>query len=293
MGSIDLHSHSVFSDDGEFTPEQLAQRFFDAGVRLAALTDHNSVRGVPRFIEAAKKLGMDALAGVELDCAYSRGSLHLLGYGIDAQRYREIEEDLRQKEQSASRIRLAAVRRMGIHIDDERIAGLAPDGVITGEMLCEAALDDAANANYPLLAPYRQGGARSDNPFVNFYWDFCSQGKAAFAPVEYISFEKACALVADSGGTAVIAHPALTVGRDREVISYMAGCGVKGIEVYSSYHTADDREWYGGLARELGLIATAGSDFHGKTKPSVFPGKTGASPQAEEELRRFRFKTAG
>lgn len=75
---------------------------------------------------------------------------------------------------------------MGIYIDRESLQALTREGIATGEMIAEVALA-LGNAGDPLLSPYRLEGGRSDNPYVNFYWDFCGQGKPAYLPVEYMS----------------------------------------------------------------------------------------------------------
>lgn len=161
---------------------------------------------------------------------------------------------------------------------------MSRDGVVVGETIAEAALADDRNSENPLLVPYREGGERSDNPYVNFFWDYCSQGKPAYLPVSYPSFEEAQKLIADTGGISVIAHPINTVGRSRERISAMKEKGAAGLEVYSSYHKKEDVEWFHKLAEELGMLETMGSDFHGKTKPSVIPGGTGGDQKEEKSL---------
>lgn len=284
----DLHLHSDFSLDGEFSPEELAKICSRHGVTRASLTDHNCVRGTRRFMEAARQEGIQAVAGTELDCICREVDLHLLGYGVDVHdvRYREAEEEILEQKRETSRERVRILREMGIRFEESRVWQLARDGIVTGEMIAEAALADERNRNLSLLEPYRPGGARAENPYVNFFWDFCSQGKAAFLPIRYPSFEKACRLIRETGGAAVIAHPANTVGRREELIQYMAQQGAEGLEVFSSYHNSGDIQYYRKLAKQYGLVMTAGSDFHGKTKPSVQPGLL----KAMEEEDRFNLE---
>ena len=79
----------------------------------------------------------------------------------------------------------------GIFFEEEKVLAMSRDGVVVGETIAEAALADDRNSENPLLVPYREGGERSDNPYVNFFWDYCSQGKPAYLPVSYPSFEEA------------------------------------------------------------------------------------------------------
>lgn len=127
----------------------------------------------------------------------------------------------------------------------------------------------------PLMAPYYSGGNRSENPFVNFYWDFCSKNKPAYAPVEYIPLKEAVGIIIESGGVPVLAHSQNNIGLDEEALVRIIGQGVKGIEVYSSYHDRTAVHNYERLADKHDLLKTVGSDFHGKTKPSIKLGHIG------------------
>lgn len=290
MGRIDLHMHSGISLDGEYTPEELAAMCREHQIEVAALADHNSVRGVAAMEEASNALGISVIPAVELDCTCDGLNLHLLGYGIDItdERFRENEQEIDRQSRVASEYMMTALLDMGILFDRGEVMKLARKGIVIGEMIAEAALADERNRAHPQLAPYRPGGERSKNPFVNFYWDFCSQGKPAFYPIRYPSFEDAVNLIRRTGGVPVLAHPAVTVGRREEMLFYMAEAGVEGIEVYSSYHQKGDILYYKNLAEQLNLFQTMGSDFHGKTKPSVKLGGTGGDACEEELLEALR-----
>lgn len=292
MGYIDLHMHSDISLDGEFPPDKLAELCSRAQLRIAALTDHNSVSGVARMKEAAQNYGITIINGVELDCICDGLDLHLLGYGIDItdRRYFEIEQNILAQKRESSVLRMEILHTMGILFEDAQVMELAKGGVVVGEMIAEAALMDPRNHSNPLMQPYFPGGSRSDNPCVNFFWDFCAQGKPAFIPVNYMSFEEAVKLIRDTGGTAVIAHPGNTVCRNEEMIRYMHSSGVEGIEAYSSYHHPGQTAYYCNLADRLGMIKTMGSDFHGKTKPSVFLGASDGEEYESELTRICRIK---
>lgn len=281
----DLHMHSDISLDGEFPPGTLAHMCAAAGLEFAALTDHNSVRGEREFALAAKDCGMRTLTGIELDCTCEGVDLHLLGYGIDIEdeRFYKIEKEILDQKRESSYKRMEIIRKMGICFEEKTAYRLAKNGIVVGEMIAEAALADERNVCNALLAPYRPGGARAKNPYVNFFWDFCSQGKPAFIPVSYMSFEEALSLIRDTGGVAVIAHPVNTVGRREKMIEYMASCGVAGLEVFSSYHTQEDVLYYRKQAEKLGLFMTGGSDFHGKTKPAVHLGDTCGMQEKEQD----------
>jgi 3',5'-nucleoside bisphosphate phosphatase len=268
---LDLHMHSNISNDGEYTPSKLMELCYAAGLKIVALADHNSVRGIQEAKESAEKLGMEFITGIELDCQFQGTNLHLLGYRIDENLsdFYENQKDILAKEQAASSKRLKLVKNLGIYFEEDKVLDLAIEGVVTGEMIAEVALEDKRNENNALLEPYRKDGNRSDNPYVNFYWDFCAQGKPAYVEVKFISLENAIRLVKKAGGIAVLAHPGANIKEDKEKLEGIVACGIDGIEVYSSYHSESTIEFYKNQAKRFNLIKTLGSDFHGKTKPAI------------------------
>lgn len=271
MATIDLHMHSNYSTDGEFSPAQLVGLCLEAGLTHAAIADHNSVRGVADTLSAAEGTLLTVIPGIELDCNFKGINLHLLGYGIDhtAPAFIHIEEDFLQQAQDNSTLLVHLVRQLGIEFEDAVVAGLAHEGVVTGEILAEAALLFDREGNNPLLDPYREDGARSDNPYVNFYWDFCAQGKPAYTPIKFISLGQAVEIVQIQHGVPVLAHPGLNVKEDQRLLAEIIAAGVLGIEVYSSYHDPAQVAFYREAAQSQRLLVTCGSDFHGKTKKSI------------------------
>jgi len=276
MATIDLHIHSNYSDDGEFSPAELVEFCLGAGLTHAAIADHNSVQGVAQAQIAAEGTPLRIISALEMDCHFEGIVFHLLGYGIDhgASVFLQIERDIHRQELEASTHRMRLVRQLGIDFDDDLIASLAHNGVVTGEVIAEAALRHDVKAENSLLDPYRGSGARSDNPFVNFYWDFCAQGKPAHVPMDYISLAQAVENICANQGVAVLAHPGLQVKEDGSLLARIVAEGVNGIEVYSSYHSREQERFYREAAQDNGLLLTCGSDFHGKTKPGIKIGGT-------------------
>jgi predicted metal-dependent phosphoesterase TrpH len=275
MSWLDLHMHSSISNDGEFTPQQLMQLCSKAGLEAVALADHNSVRGVKEATIYAKKLDMKLIPAIELDCSFQNVDLHVLGYGIDISclEFDKNESYIIEQEQNASKKRLELIEGMGIYFDYDTVMGLSKDGVITGEMIAEVAIADRRNLNNPQMYPYFPGGNRSDNPYVNFYWDFCAKGKGGYVPIRYMSLAQAVKLICSAGGIPVLAHPGNNVKENKDLLQNIIREGIEGIEVYSSYHSIEQIKFYEEKADEYNLLKTIGSDFHGKTKPSVQLGK--------------------
>lgn len=279
---LDLHMHSNVSIDGQYMPRELMELCRESGLKTVSLTDHNSLRGIAEAQEAALEFGLNFIPGIELDCQYQGVDLHLLGYGIrPSTDFIEYEQELLKNERTAFAERIELVQELGIYFDVDKALELSVQGIVSGEMIAEIALKDGRNRSNPLLAPYRDGGSRADNPCINFYWDFCAQGKPCYIPMEYISLATAVGLINQAGGLSVLAHPGINIGLNKTILQGIVACGIQGIEVYSNYHDAATVAFFKRQAEELQLLKTMGSDFHGKTKPAVKLG-TPHCPEEEE-----------
>jgi len=278
---IDLHMHSTCSDDGEFTPTELVRQCKEAGVRVMSITDHDSARANTEARAEAEKLGIKYISGIEIDCRFRGINLHLLGYGFDdsSSDFVVLENHILSGERIASRERLVLTRKLGFDISAEELNAESNiddgTGVWTGELFGEILLEKPEYLEHPLLLPYRAGGERSDNPFVNFYWDYYSQGKPCYVEVDFPTIEEAIAIIKDNGGKAVLAHPGNNLKGRYELFDEIVNTGIDGVEVFCSYHDEKVAQYFYEQAKKHSLIITCGSDYHGKTKPSVKLGETG------------------
>lgn len=283
MNTIDLHMHSQYSIDGEFSVQSLLEQASANKLRVIAIADHNSTRAYQQRTDMNE---VALLPAIELDCTFTHHDFHLLGYGIDTTDniYQKIEEDILLQERNASAKRLSLLQEhLHIYVDEEELKRRSFQDIYVPETICEVAMLDDRNKDNPYMKPFYPGGERSDNPYVNFYWDFCSQGKLAYIPIHYMTMEEAIALYHSQGAIAVLAHPGNNVKEEEELLSQLLQLPLDGIEVYSSYHTPEQIAYYKKVANDNDLLITCGSDFHGKTKPSVYMGKC-HMPKEEEEL---------
>lgn len=288
MNKIDLHMHTSISNDGTYAPEVLVQMCHNAGLKRIAIADHNSTKAFSIAKPVADQCGLELIPAVELDCHINGINLHVLGYGIDPNHpmFDVYEEEILSQERNSSKFVVEKIRETGLYLSDEALDKVQIHGVITGEMIAEVALEDERNADSELLKPYREGGSRSDNPLVNFYWDYCAQGKIAYYPIKFRTIDEIVHMIKQAGGFAVLAHPGNNIKTNVDVFKQIIDKGVVGVEVYSSYHSQSTIQHYHKLALEHDLIMTLGSDFHGKTKPSIHLGQF--SILDEEELtQRF------
>jgi hypothetical protein len=274
---LDLHMHSSISNDGEFSPSRLMEKCAAANLKTIALTDHDSVRGVKAARETAQDLQMNLISAIELSCQYQGNNLHLLGYGIDEDKsiFAEIEVAVSQKYKEIAVKRIESIRQLGFFLDEKKLTLRATKGIVASVMLAEVVLADPRNQDNPLLLPYRSGGKASDNPYVNFTWDFCVQGKPAYVPIHFMDLETAITIIHEAGGVAVLAHPGANIGCNESLAEDIIYQGIDGIEVYSNYHDATTRAFYQKKCYENHLLITVGSDFHGKVKPAVHLGEIG------------------
>lgn len=288
---IDLHMHSRYSDDGEYTPAELVEQCAAQGIETMAITDHNCVRGVPEALEAAREKGITCIPGVEIDCVYEGVNFHVLGYGIDfdSSDFSQIESSVERQNIRASQVMLKKTQKLGFEKVTEQdmrevSRGCYRKDVWTGEMFAEVLLGMPEYADHPLLDAYRPGGPRSSNPYVNFYWDFYSQGKSCYVKIDFPPMKEIVDMIHRNHGTAVLAHPGVNLRGREHLLDGILSLGVEGVEAFSSYHTPELSRFYYQKAAENGRIVTCGSDFHGKTKPSIRLGEAVFAPGMDERL---------
>lgn len=290
---IDLHIHSRYSEDGEYAPVELVERCSAQGIHIMSVTDHNCARANIEAQAAAKAKGIIYIAGIEIDCVYKDTNFHVLGYGIDYQSkdFERIEKNIEKQSLKASLEMLEKTQLMGFHVTENDMWNISKDcycqGTWTGEMFAEVLLAKSEYKDCPLLLPYRPGGSRSDNPYVNFYWDYYSQGKPCYAKIEYPTMEEIIDTIHRNHGAAVLAHPGVNLKGKEFLLEEILGLGIDGIEAFSSYHTSEQAEYFYQTACEKQMFVTCGSDFHGKTKPSIGIGKHGCLFSYEEMYRQL------
>ncbi|MGL5692577.1 MAG: PHP domain-containing protein [Peptostreptococcaceae bacterium] len=245
MKKIDLHIHSNFSDDGELTPQQIINKAIENCIDVISITDHNSVKSNGVALEYVKNKNIKYISGIEIDCQYKGLNLHLLGYNFDFKKesFYEFEENMLSKEKEAGFKRIEKIKEVTeLHLNEDEVLKKANGGIITGELIAEVLLEDDRNKNSDILKPYRENGTRSDMPYVNFYWDYFSQGKPAYVHIDFISLLEALNLIKDNGGVAIIAHPGNNLKHNLNIIDELIDLGIDGIEVFSSYHSKGDIE---------------------------------------------------
>lgn len=244
---IDLHLHTTASD-GRLDPVDLVARTHDAGVRILSVTDHDTMSGVPAAAEAASKLGVEFLPGVEITAVLERRDVHLLGYFLDPSPP-ALESFLRsQRDDRLTRARGMSekLEQLGVPIEIDPIvkSAVAEGRSVTRPLLARALVD--------------AGHARSQREAFDRW---IGDGGAAYIPRTGSSPADVVRLISKAGGVCSIAHPGL-LNRDHLVPS-LAKAGLAAIEVYHPEHDHSAQTHYRRLAAQHDLAVSGGSDFHG------------------------------
>lgn len=285
MVHTDLHIHSAYSNDGEFAIIDIINRCLAQGVNLFSLTDHNCVQGIDDAIFQAQQVGIDFIPGIEIDCIYEGVNLHVLGYHIDwkSNDFLKLEEDVSAKVMDSFGEMINNIQKLGFVIDANSVLTKANGILPSGELIAEVMLSDEKYNSFP-LAPYMKGGNRSDMPYINFYLDYFAQGKPAFVPVNYMSYQNAIEMIKGNGGIPIIAHPGLNLKGRESIVEQLLDRGAEGMEVFNNYHSIKQINYFASLVGQRNSIMTCGSDFHGKTKPLINIGQFNCDSQYEDCL---------
>ena len=228
MAFFDFHMHSSYSNDGDLTPQELIEMAVRSGITILSLTDHNTTAGVAEMVQAGEAAGIRVIPGIEINCFYKNIILHVLGYNIDPQNKKilEIEQDIMEKYKAASDEIIRLINKTGIDVENEEVYSKSRYRIATGELIAEVVLQKPGAENNPLLVPYLPGGNRDDNPYANFYWDFCGQGKPAYVYVEYPSLDYTIAVINEAGGVPVLGHPGQLLRGIEEMLPSICSRGI-------------------------------------------------------------------
>ncbi len=257
---IDLHLHSTFSD-GSLSPEQLVREARKADLSAIALTDHDSVSGVPLFLEACAREKIRGLPGVEISVDYPHGTMHILGYFID---YNSRELNSHVDKLKAGRAArnadiLKKINNLGIPLTFAEVASFAGEGNVGRLHFAQA-----------LVA---RGYVGSNQEAFDRY---LAKGKSGYVERDRLQPRGGVEMIVNAGGLAVLSHPftlELSPSALEKQVGELAAFGLQGIEVYYPQHNHNLVKRYLELAQRFNLVATGGTDFHGKAMPDIKIGR--------------------
>ena len=244
---VDLHIHTTASD-GRLPPEEIVQRAAEQGLKYIAITDHDTVAGISRALQAGTAFpGLTVIPGMEINTDTQTGEVHILGYCIDY-KSKELESSLNRlrhsREIRAKKI-VDNLSGMGIGISWERVMELAGGGSVGRPHIAQAMFE---GGHIPSL----------QEAFIKYI----GRHGPAYAERERLSPEEAVKLVVLAGGLPVLAHPE-DVDELESFLKSLKKVGLIGLETYYDGYHRDTVKKLAKIAERYGLITTGGSDFHG------------------------------
>lgn len=272
---IDLHTHSRASD-GELSPSRLIEAAADRGISAIALTDHDTLAGIAGAKDAAERRSIRFIPGIELEINWTRendrGEFHLLGLGIrePTAAFTAALEDLAKIRENRNLEILERMRGLNIHAEYEELRSLS-GGVSIGR------------PHFAALLIKRKIVKNQEQAFQQYL----GRGKPLYAPKEGLEFQRAAALIRESGGITALAHPTslyLSWGRLPDMVRSLRDQGLQGIEAWHPTATVRCCKRLEELGKSLGLFITAGSDYHGESRFGRKLGLTAGGRKIDEAI---------
>jgi 3',5'-nucleoside bisphosphate phosphatase len=248
MDKADLHVHTRASD-GDLSPEEIVGLAGKRELLAVAITDHDTMTGVPPALQTGRELGVNVIPGIEISAVYDPGTLHMLGY------FKEfpagLEDDL-EKIQKGRLDRFPKIierlNSIGFDITIEDVSSIAGNAQIGRPHIAKALIKKAYVKDF-------------DEAFDKYL----GKGKPAYVEKEKLTWEEAIGLIRKHKGISVLAHPftlELESSGLKNLITRMKAAGLSGMEVYYPEHSHEQTKLYKTIAGEAGLILTGGTDFH-------------------------------
>lgn len=268
---VDLHTHSLRSD-GALEPAELVRRAAARGVRVQALADHDTLAGVAEAVRAGEALGVRIVPATELNTESKWGDVHVLGYFLDPADA-ALEDRLRWlRDNRGRRIELMVenLARLGYPVSLKRVREIAQGGSLGRPHLAQALFEGGHVPSYD--AAFDTLISTSSPAYV---------ARVGLTPVEAVE------LIRLRGGVPSLAHPGTVLGLE-ELMPELVAAGLAGIECYYGEHTPEQTARYLALGARYRLVATGGSDFHGRGEHGAPLGGVAVPESAVGALEALR-----
>ncbi len=257
--ACDLHTHSCYSD-GTYTPEELVAHAKRIGLKAIALTDHNNVDGLPRFVSAAENAGIEAISGVEFSTDYNGTELHILMLGVKIEHYEKIRlvlQDFQRRKEQSNRDLIEKLNHIGIKLSYDDLCKKTVSGFVNRAVIATELME--------------KGYVSSVNDGFRKY---LSEKSGLFVPPKRMDAFCMISFIKKLGGIAILAHPFLNLNEAglRGFLPEAIKSGLDAIETIYSEYDAETTKAAKRIAEEFGVLQSGGSDFHGQAKPEITLG---------------------
>ncbi len=279
MAEVDLHLHSTYSD-GRLTPAQLVDLVAERGLRVAALTDHDSTEGLAEAFEAAEKHPqLTIIPGIELSTDIPGNEIHVLGYFIDYFNpgFQQTLSEFREGRLDRGRRMVDNLDKLGISIDWERVLELSDGGAVGRPHIAQAMMEKGY-ITHPQEA----------------FEKYIGRNGPAYADRPKLTPGDAVRMILDVGGLPVLAHPARYVKNPEGHIPLLKEAGLAGMEVYYKDYTPEEVGGLLAICRKYDLVPTGGTDYHAIGAPDEMePGSAGPPMEIARRLFSLAGREAG
>jgi len=253
---IDLHCHSLFSD-GTDAPEALALKAEESGLSALALTDHDTLAGLPRFLAMQPQVKTRLLTGIELSCRFMGRELHVLGLLFDPENlgFQTRIQEVRSRRNTRNIALVERLQALGIPLSLKDVQASAPTDLVSRTHFAKllAALGVVPNAQ-------------------EAHRKLIGEGCPAFVPFQDLSPAEAAQWIHEAGGVAIVAHPGRFAGGRfiwDQAMADLRDQGIDGFEAYYGEYGPEEQRRFLELADRLGMLPSGGSDYHGAMKPGL------------------------
>jgi len=288
---IDLHIHSSKSSDGDFSPFHIVQLAKEKKLKAISITDHDTVAAYPETLRYGKEAGVEIIPSIELTTRFEEREFHLLLPFVDwkSKIVSDLISKVAKRRVKEARGRIKKLQELGFDITWKEVrkeTGVFPP---LGVTIAQILLRKAEEGKNSMLGKYLEEENRPLAPYY-FYKDYFMEGKPASVPRQNLSILEVLDIISQTGAVPVLAHPgAYFQNVKKQDLVALKKRGLQGLEVYTSYHSSEQSEFYNQMALDLDLVPTAGSDFHGTIKPHIpFGFLNQGGYWMVEELRKRR-----
>ena len=270
-GLVDFHIHSFNSSDGDFSPAELVGMAVAQGFRAICIADHDTVAAYPEAVELGRRAGVEVIPSIEVTTLFGEREFHVLLPFVDwnSPTLAGIIAKVGRARLSEAQERVGKLGEMGLPITWEEVLEKSGSNVPLGVSVAAQLLAKDEARTIPSLAVYLDEKNRDFAPYM-FYRDFFMEGRPAFVSKRTINVFEVMALAPETGGVPVLSHPgAYFQQTTRDDLVKLKDAGLRGVEVFTTYHEPEQTAYFKSVAEELDLVPTAGSDFHGRIKPHI------------------------